>query len=203
MAKDQTVRITTDKRWLPVELSEKEIAERGGSLSQLMKEVDELELEKEASGKVFKEKISAINGRISKLAESIRDGKECKNVTVEIVTNYSAGTYAVTRTDTMEVLESRRLTSDECQRKLPLKDSDKKDGWEKGAKRSDEKPEGKVVGKIEPKARKRKDIDDDDTDQDETETAEVKDETTTAELETDPEPSPAAPAKKKSKPKKK
>jgi len=104
---------------LPVLLTKEEKEKRGKELLDAMTTERDLREEKSAAVGNFNAEIRLAATHISTLAEVLRSGKEDRDVECLETFAYTEKRVVTTRTDTHEVVESRAMSLDEQQEKLP------------------------------------------------------------------------------------
>lgn len=109
---------TVTSRKLPVDLSTMEVRERSLELSSKIAEARALEARRKAAASEFKASDQEIRARIDELAESVKSGRESRQVECRWSRNESLGRMELARMDTGEVIESRALTPEERQIKM-------------------------------------------------------------------------------------
>ena len=126
MKKQKPTILATITRDLPVALTPGEIIERSRELATALQE-RAVHGDHEAEVKAgLKLKAAEIEARVQRLAIIVRTGKESQPVTCEQLADYPAGTVTLVRTDTGEVVESRRMGDTERQAQL-IDESDELD----------------------------------------------------------------------------
>lgn len=102
-----------------VRLTQDEVAERTSELLRALADREELEVQRSAIAKEYKERIGAISERIGELAEIIRATQEPRDIAVEERPLYAQGIVELYRLDTGERVDSRPVTAEERQVPLP------------------------------------------------------------------------------------
>lgn len=103
---------------LPVELTDKEVQERGEKLAELEQDAQECREEAAANAARYRERKKALAEQIAKVSKCINDGKEDRQVTCDLVPDYRRNLMEIVRQDTNEAVDSRALTADERQMEL-------------------------------------------------------------------------------------
>lgn len=105
-----------DRTWeLPVKLTLDETKLRSEALGKAIQEHADIEAEKDASNKRFKERLESLDLDISRLGRICREGRELRHVPVTDHKDYDRGTVETVRLDTGEVVGSRPMNEDERQ----------------------------------------------------------------------------------------
>lgn len=112
----------TRPKSIAVELTPDEISEAATELVKAQDEIAALKEELAEVKKEHKEQVSVIEVRERKFAGMVRDKVEMREVECEVILDYQAERYTVTRLDTGEVVEDREMSQDELSR-LPMDDS--------------------------------------------------------------------------------
>lgn len=105
----------TEQQFLKCVLTEEEVAQAAGELAREVENLKELE---EALGSIkaeFKGKTEKAEANISIKARLVRDKHEYRNVECDVTYDYSACDVTVTRKDTGEIIETRKMTYNERQ----------------------------------------------------------------------------------------
>jgi hypothetical protein len=105
---------------LRVVLTPTEIAERADRAAQLLAERDGKESEAKAAAKDFKGQIENMDSELRRLSNEVRTRATYSMVDCERTYDYAAGRVRITRADTGEVTEDRRMTDAERQMDLPF-----------------------------------------------------------------------------------
>jgi len=120
--KPRTVKI---KQKLKVDLTD---AEMKGMSNELVDEINtsrEVEAEKKAVVSTYKSKLDSCTARIGELTNTLRNGYEFRDVECELQYHEPAvGLKRVIRLDTLEVVDQKDMTDDECQEVLPLSEEE-------------------------------------------------------------------------------
>src|SRR6266403_2875380 len=107
------------QRMLFCELTYAEQHDRGIEHANMLQTYVDLEKEAKESASNFKTKLSGVRTSMEKLATTIREGKELRPVEVRANYIHNEGRIEIVRVDTLEVVESRDMTSEERQMVLP------------------------------------------------------------------------------------
>lgn len=129
--KDDATKVDILSKWLPVKLTRLEVAERGQTMAQRVKEKVELEAEKASVMRGFGEKLKAIGGEINRLSKIVADGEEYRNVDCEVIRSFIDKKVIITRKDTGEVIEERKMFQSEMQGEIPFPADVKQDDLDK------------------------------------------------------------------------
>lgn len=105
-------------RNLPVKLTDTELLEFGKRLAQSSTDIHNEEERQTQVKAELKAKLGAFETERSRLAGIVASGRENRDVSCDMVFDYSRLIVEVIRTDTKEVVETRRMTEAEQQRKL-------------------------------------------------------------------------------------
>lgn len=98
------------------ELGEEEIQSRQSLLIQTLAERDDVDAERAAKAKQYRDKLTALDERQRKLRGVIRDRSEYRLVPCEVRYHVPReGVKRITRMDTGEVVREEDMTSGECQ----------------------------------------------------------------------------------------
>jgi hypothetical protein len=119
MAKDKkAIKIETVDRECYVDLTAPEVQAKGEELALKVQEIDEEVAELKEYTKTEKSRIQGLVNESKKLAECVRQRRELRAVSVDIV-DVGEGKVSEVRVDTGEVLRVRPMTDAERQRSLP------------------------------------------------------------------------------------
>lgn len=105
----------TEKRYLRCVLTEDERRQIASDMAQAVCIKDALDNEMASIKAQFNAKVKEAEAKISGSAEKIRAGYEMREVDVEVVIDHEEGYVTETRTDTGEIITSRKLTPAERQ----------------------------------------------------------------------------------------
>jgi hypothetical protein len=108
------------KRELPVFLTEDELAAKAQELVKVIAETEAAEGKLKLESSMAREDIKELRKKSSRLAATVRNKTECRQVSCAWEIDYLSGIRNLIRTDTGEIVESRTLTVEERQQKLPL-----------------------------------------------------------------------------------
>lgn len=111
--------IRTQKRILPCSLSDAEVQARGTALAHLERALEEHELATKTVRTASNKAKAALVLQISGMAVVVRDREELRQVEV-LIQRGKGELVEVVRSDTGEVVETRRATEDENQAWLPF-----------------------------------------------------------------------------------
>lgn len=106
-------------KYLQCFLTEEQKKEAAGLLVQRMEEKARAEAELGRINKQFKGQIARLDAEITVKAGLVRDGYEFHDVACREVRDYERETLVITRLDTAEEIENRRLNPSEMQRTFP------------------------------------------------------------------------------------
>ncbi len=106
-------------RYLKCILTDEEKHIIASELVQRMEERKRKEDELKSIQSQFKGELSRLDAEIDAKAGLVRDGYQFRDVTVLETKNFDTESFTLTRIDTGEVIEDRRLTPTEMQRNLP------------------------------------------------------------------------------------
>ena len=113
-----TVRKMKGKRRLKTRLTDEELLSAGQQVALLQKEREDLDLELVSCKKQPQSKIAEKDAAIRCQMNLLRDKHDYREIDVEEVWDNTVETCIVTRLDTDEVVESRKLTAEERQGSL-------------------------------------------------------------------------------------
>lgn len=130
---------TRDRRHLMCDLTEAELAEAAQSLARHLDDYQALEDYLSAIKQQFKANLDRCKADIQKQKRLVRERKELRMTDVAVSTNYTTCRLTVTRTDTGEVIEDRKLRGEERQMKASFAN-------EIDAKADDAKPKSEPTG---------------------------------------------------------
>ena len=122
-AKEKVIRRMVTKA-LPVNLTEAEVLQYGRDVARAVSDKTRIEAEFDSVKADYKGKIAEQEAIVSKLSPRIHSGKETRDVECSEVKNWTRMTVTVTRTDTMEEIESRPMREDEKQMQIEGVDGD-------------------------------------------------------------------------------
>lgn len=109
----------TYTKWLRCELTDDESRQAAKRLAERMEDKERKEAELDSVKNQFKGEISRIDADITAAKNLVRDGYEMRDVQVEEVRDFDTETVTLTRMDTFETIEERRMRGEELQRPLP------------------------------------------------------------------------------------
>ncbi len=104
-------------------LTEEEKLQRAGKLAAKISEKRRLESELDFERKRIKKEIEKADREIYHLSEVVGNGKEKREVEVEMQRDFESKTFRVIRLDTGEIVDSRQLSESELQDDLPMDDA--------------------------------------------------------------------------------
>lgn len=99
--------------WLPVKLADHELIDKSRTLSQLIKDRDDLEQEKAGVMKTYSERLKKFSGEIHGMSNTVREGTEKRSVLCRRVFIVSSDRVVTTRMDTKDEIEDRPMTAAE------------------------------------------------------------------------------------------
>lgn len=111
---------TTSTRELRVTLTAEERAEHEKSCATLIRDLDVLEAKKREAVSEWNAKIKTLKKRMAKASEAAVEGFEVRDVECEDRPDFDSKVVRTVRTDTGDVVETRSMTADERQDKLPF-----------------------------------------------------------------------------------
>jgi len=97
------------------ESEKRDIAEEMAKMTLL---IEDLDAEKKAAMSSFKDKIDSASLAARVAAQKLRDGYEYRNVECEVIRDYELEEVRYVRTDTGEIIETRRMEKSEMQMRL-------------------------------------------------------------------------------------
>ncbi len=127
MSQDHRTKTTKETRLLQVPLTQEEQLAAGKKLAEAVRTLTNVQAQAKSAASQFKAKIDEQQAKINGLQCLISDGYELRTVPCLNVMDYTDVVVRVTRTDTGEVIEERKLTEDERQSTMPF-DDEKDDG---------------------------------------------------------------------------
>ena len=110
-------------RHLPVRLTDEEWREKAGELATVVQDVAVEEGRQNDLRAQMKSRMTQLTARQSLLASVVHRKEEIREVVVEYRPDYERKTLDEVRTDTWEILNSRRLRDDELQGHLELEEA--------------------------------------------------------------------------------
>jgi hypothetical protein len=103
-------------------LSQEERLLRGEELAGLLLTTHKLELEKKTFCDEIKQRLNSAEERAQDVGRQLREGKEWRDVECKEVPDYEAGEVLTVRSDTNEVIRSRRMRPEERQQTMHYPD---------------------------------------------------------------------------------
>lgn len=126
-AKDADL-IREEVRRIPVDLSDKELLEKGNELADILQKIECEEANTELIKADIKARMSALEAQRANVVLLITSKKELRDVRCSIVVDRkNKGMVKIVRNDNGQVVGTREMTGDERQRSLPLDTKGKKD----------------------------------------------------------------------------
>lgn len=113
---------STGTRELSCTLTDAERLKAGNDLVEFLNQINKKESELKSISARYKVEINDLQVKADYQAELIKSGFEMRETAIETVKDFKAGTVKITRTDTKEVIESRKMMPEEGQRVIPLDD---------------------------------------------------------------------------------
>ena len=107
-----------DRHYLMCKLTPEEISQASDDLARHLDEHEAVENELAALKSQFKGKLELAQANINTKKRLVRDKREMRYVDVEVVSDYTECTIRITRLDTGEIVEDRKMTGDEKQLKI-------------------------------------------------------------------------------------
>ncbi len=104
---------------LDCELTEKQVLGYGRELAQINQEIAAEEDRQTSLKQELKARIAGLEARRTEISAKVNRGKELREVQIEVMADFKAGTATEIRTDTGEVLRERPLREEEKQPGLP------------------------------------------------------------------------------------
>lgn len=111
---------------LPCKLTEREQVLKSKALGAELEELERLEAEKADSARQYKELIDTKNKRVRELAQEVRDGAELRMVECYERPKYREGVIELVRSDTREVVSTRKMSDADRQTTLDEQYEEKK-----------------------------------------------------------------------------
>lgn len=121
-AEEQESSSRVDRRftkWLKVALTDEERLDAANRLAERMEDLKRKDAELDSIKNQFKGEMSRIEADITSAQNLVRDKYEFRDVPVEEVRDYASEFVTITRLDTFEIVEERRMSGSELQRPLP------------------------------------------------------------------------------------
>lgn len=119
---DENKKRVTFSRDLTCALTREEVEERAQEAAALVERRDQKEADFKEQAKRWKNEISALDVEHRIVSSEVRSRTTVRNVECERVFDYTAGLVIETRTDTGEVINSRKMTDSERQTTMGLGD---------------------------------------------------------------------------------
>lgn len=110
--------LSTKSKMLPVSLKPPELAAKATALAHALGRADEIADEKKRFAATLKERTDAVKAEVTKLAKALRERAEDREVEVVTTLTDREGMVQDVRTDTNEVIATRRITNEEAQHPL-------------------------------------------------------------------------------------
>jgi hypothetical protein len=117
---EHRTKTTKERRHLRVALTNEELLAAGQKLADQLRQKQSLEAEAGAISKQYKAKIAEVDAALEVTRGLVHDRYEIRPVECVNVLDYTDVRCRVTRTDTREIIEDRKLTEDEKQTSLPF-----------------------------------------------------------------------------------
>lgn len=124
---EHRTKTTKETRLLQVPLTQDEQLAAGKKLAEAVRTLVNVQAQAKSAASQFKAKIDEQQAKINGLQCLISDGYELRNVACTNIMDYTDVVVRVTRTDTGEIVEERKLTEDERQSTLPFDGEDSTD----------------------------------------------------------------------------
>lgn len=123
----ETVEATPEPNWTESRTLYEPITEErrlilSEELANDYRDLEDTREAKKESDAVFNSRIKSLEGKCSRKAQTLNDGKEDTGVSVGWWLDFGAGVKRCRRIDTMEIIETRALTSEEKQVQLKLEE---------------------------------------------------------------------------------
>jgi ERCC4-type nuclease len=106
--------------YLRCDLTEDEVTSKSGELALLHGEAERMQAEFDDLKKVRSARIKTVVTRQAVLAKQVREKAEYRNVEVEDTPNFTEKVMETVRSDTGEIVRTRKLSEEELQRPLPI-----------------------------------------------------------------------------------
>lgn len=129
---DTMVEYESVQKVLPVPLTREERLQLGEDIAAAQEKAEQAEKDKQAADQEYKGVIDGAYADVSLGTAKLRRGKKDVEVQCTVFRDYRLGHYKLTRNDTMEILVSRPMTSEE--RQMGIKFPDDKNDKKKKAK---------------------------------------------------------------------
>jgi hypothetical protein len=112
--------VNTFKRPLPVALTDEEVQAKGRKAAKLQDQCEGIEAKLKTVGKELRDELKAKRGELRGLLHDVSNGTEDRDVLCWEQMDYNRGEVRVIRADDGKTVESRTMTPDERQEKLPI-----------------------------------------------------------------------------------
>ncbi len=116
--KKDAIQIRTERQFLQCKLTPEEQEQAAQDLARLLDDLQGLEEQLTSIKTDFKGKIEQCEANINVKKRLVRDKRELRPVDCEVQSNFTQCTVRVTRKDTGEVIEDRKMTGNEAQLKI-------------------------------------------------------------------------------------
>lgn len=104
--------------YIKYQFSATEISEMAAELAQRTSELETAEDEKKAIVSDLKSRIDTLTSTVRQAATKINNGYEMRNVKCEVVEDFKAGTIKHIRTDTGEIVRTKKMSDEDRQQKI-------------------------------------------------------------------------------------
>jgi hypothetical protein len=112
---------------LPVELTELEIEDYARQLAIEVQKYETIEIRKKVQTKALTEELKEQRGVVDETAKKVNTGKEYREVECNVFHDYKKRTVEITRSDTMQVVETRAMTTQEYRAAMQTRIEDEED----------------------------------------------------------------------------
>lgn len=126
---EHRIKTTRETRMLRVLLTQDELLAAGQKITDQMRLIESLEAEMDRIKKQYQGKIAEAQATMQNARSLVEDKYEIRKVLCDNVLDYTDVVCRVTRLDTGQIIENRKLTEDEKQTSLPF---DEEKGQEDG-----------------------------------------------------------------------
>ena len=121
--KIRRTRLGAETNMLPVRLTDRELLDRGGRVSALLKQIDEMEVEAKETANRYKSDVKSLASKVAQIAKQVRNGAEDRSVECEIWLAENSKVETI-RLDSGEIVDVREATTKELQAALFETDPD-------------------------------------------------------------------------------
>jgi hypothetical protein len=105
-------------QWLPVKLTDDEVAERADALARTLRELATADMNHKLAASKHRKQVKTLRDEIAELGREVESRKTERDVEVDDVPDYDCGVMERIRLDTGELVASRVMTPEERQQGL-------------------------------------------------------------------------------------